>query len=198
MNSKEKFWYLVGPVVMNISFISTCPILHIYFASHISPRIIAFSDMLAMVLGIFVNRSILVSKLQEWYRSHFLLIIIVDVISMYVIYFFSVEFPEVRFIGMAITNAISTTLWVTVMRSSLNRVLSGDKLTEWQAYQKSVELTASLIGGCLAMIFIDVPVEICLIIQCFGNTMLGITDFYAFKLLSKKEKIDEGIDILHK
>ena len=186
MNSKEKFWFLVGPVAMAFVFAFTTPVIHVYFVSLISSRILAIANLLSVSLAAFVNWSITLQTMKEWYRRHFLWIVTIDVLLFSCVSFAGYEYPAVRFLGFAFINAVSTCLWVMVMRNAVNHIIKeGDARTDFDAFNQSTCLTASLVGGIMAII-VELPVEICILLQCLVNMFMGITDLYAFKILSKK------------
>ena len=100
--------------------------------------------------------------------------------------FGGLENPEVRFLGFAILNAVSTTLWTVVMRNAINRVICADELTDFESQQKSAELTAAFLGGILALCT-EVDVRHCIALQCVANMMLGLTDLKAWSKLNETE-----------
>ena len=91
-----------------------------------------------------------------------------------------------RFIGMAVINAISTTLWVCVMQNAINNSINGEELTIWQSLSKSYELYASLAGGLVILLIGDMDIEVAIAIQCVANLVMGLTDLKARKLLIKE------------
>ena len=96
------------------------------------------------------------------------------------------ELAAVRYIGMAIINAVSTTLWMCIMRNSINNVINGEELTIWQSLSKSYELYASLAGGLVILLIGDMHIELAIAIQCLANLFMGLTDLRARKLLIKE------------
>ena len=91
-----------------------------------------------------------------------------------------------RYIGMAVINAISTTLWVCVMQNAINNIIRGQDLTIWQSLAKSYELYASLTGGLAILLIGDMHIELAIAIQCVANLVMGLTDLRAKKLLIKR------------
>lgn len=61
-----------------------------------------------------------------------------------------------RYIGMAVINAISTTLWVCVMQNAINNTIEGKDLTIWQSLANSYEMYASLAGGLVILLIGDI------------------------------------------
>jgi hypothetical protein len=126
--------------------------------------------------------------MKDWYRNHFLWIVVLDCICFWGFSFFGYEYPEVRFIGFSIINAVSTCLWVMVMRNLANNIITdGDMRTDFDALNSYTTLTACLCGAVIAF-FSSISVEICLVAQCCVNAFMGITDLHAFKLLNARIK----------
>lgn len=176
---------------MSFIYAATFPIISIYFYGLISPRIIAFSNILGTGLSAIVNWTIPQDKMKELYRRNFHWILIVDVILFCIISFTGYEYPEIRFIGFSILNAISTCLWVMIMRNLANRIIGdGDDRTDFDALNRYTELWACFFGAIFAMVFINIPVEYCIAAQCFANTFMGATDYYCFKRLNKSYGLD--------
>jgi len=191
MTAKEKFWYLIGPVMLSFSFAATSPIVQIYFISLIGPKVLAMSNILGTFLSIIVNWTVPKKNMKSWYRKHFLLIVISDTLLTYVFTFFGYQYPEIRFLGFSFLNAVSTCLWVMVMRNVVNRIITdGDQRTDFDALVQYTTLSGSLAGAVTAFVFSDIPVEYCLVFQCIANTLFGLTDIYIFKRLNKMYNLD--------
>jgi len=182
MISKEtKLLLLIGTIVVNLSYAMTSPMIHVYFVKLINSNILATANILTTSLAAIVNATIQSNKIKDFYRHHFLCIIIIDVICFGLISFESIQIPELRFLGLAVLNAISNTLWFTIISDAINHRIEGDDLTKWNSLQKTVNLTASLIGGLLAITLSDLNIEFCILIQCIANLFIGIMDWTAYK-----------------
>ena len=185
LSTKEKTWYVIGPTILSFAFALTTPTIYVYFISLIEPKILALANIIGTALSAIVNYSIPKEHMKEWYRKHFLSIILIDILCFHLITFFGYEYPEIRFIGFAIINAVSTCLWVMIMRNTANRIITdGDARTDFDALNRYLTLTACLIGAVLAFI-ITLPVETCLVIQCIANAFMGFADWKAFRLLKR-------------
>lgn len=182
MNSKQKRWLLIGPVVFSFAVAMTSPVIQIYFMRLIDSSVLAISNMLAVGLEAIVNTSITKEKFLRWYDKHFTLIVVTDVSSFIVVSCAGMEMATARFIGMAIINAISTTLWVCIMRNSINHVINGEELTIWQSLSNSYELYASMAGGLIILVLGTMSIEIAIAIECMANLFMGLTDLKARKL----------------
>ena len=186
LSSREKFWYLVGPVTTSLVFATTSPIIHIYFVSNIEPQILAMANLLGTGLAAFVNYTIQFESLKELYRKYFFCIVITDVLIFSATSLIGVEYPTLRFFGFSILNSVSTCLWFMVMKNIVNRIIvDGDERTNFDALNQTTCLAASFIGGIFAVIFVNISVEFCVMVQCVANAFMGATDLYSFKILKR-------------
>ena len=55
MNSKQKFWLLIGNVVFSFAMAMTVPIIQVYFIRLVDSSVLAISNMLAV--GIEIGRA---------------------------------------------------------------------------------------------------------------------------------------------
>lgn len=183
MNNRQKNWLLVGPVVFSFAMAVTTPVIHIYFIRLISTNVLAISNMLAVGIAAITNTTITKEKFLEWYDEHFTFIVVIDILLFVVVSCAGMEMATIRFIGMAVINAISTTLWICVMQNAINNTIDGEELTIWQSLSKSYELYASLAGGLVILLIGDMHIELAIAIQCVANLFMGLTDLKARKLL---------------
>ena len=183
MNNKQKSWLLVGPVILSFAMAITSPVIHIYFMRLIDASVLAIANMISVGIAAMTNTSVTRKGFLEWYDKHFTLIVVTDVLLFTVISFAGMELATIRFIGMAIINAISTTLWICVMKNAINSIVKGKELTIWQSLASSYELYASLAGGLVILILGSIDVEIAIMVQCIANLVMGLTDLKARKLL---------------
>lgn len=186
MNKKQKRWLLVGPVIFSFAMAVTTPVIHIYFIRLISTNVLAISNMLAVGIAAITNTTITKEKFLRWYDEHFTFIVVTDILLFVVVSCAGMEMATMRFIGMAVINAISTTLWICVMQNAINNTIDGEELTIWQSLSKSYELYASLAGGLAILLIDDMHIELAIAIQCTANLLMGLTDLRAKKLLTKE------------
>lgn len=183
MNNRQKNWLLVGPVVFSFALAMTVPVIQIYFMRLINSEVLAVSNMLAMGIAAITNTTVTKKFFLKWYDKHFTLIVITDVIMFFVVSCAGMELAAVRYIGMAIINAVSTTLWMCIMRNSINNVINGEELTIWQSLSNSYAMYASLAGGVTILYLGTMDIELAIAIQCLANLFMGLTDLKARKLL---------------
>lgn len=196
MNSRQKNWLLIGPVVFSFAMAMTAPVVHIYFMKLIDTSVLAIANMISVGIAAITNTSVTKRGFLEWYDRHFTLIVATDVSLFAVISFIGMEWATIRFIGMAVINAISTTLWICIMQNAINAVVKGKDLTIWQSLSSSYELYASLAGGVVILVLGTIDVEIAIAIQCIANLIMGLTDLKARKLLLlKSDEKEERNDL---
>ena len=184
MNSQQKRWLLVGPCIFSFAMAMTTPVIRVYFIRLVNSDILAISDMLAVGIAAVTNTTITKEKFLEWYDKHFKFIVTIDVLFFIIVSCAGMEMAAMRYIGMAIINAISTTLWVCVMQNAINNTIKGQELTIWQSLANSYEMYASLAGGLVILLIGDMDIEVAIVIQCFANLIMGLTDLRARKLLN--------------
>lgn len=196
MNSKQRRWLLVGPAIFSFAMAMTTPVVHIYFMKLIDTSVLAIANMISVGIAAITNTSVTKRCFLEWYDRHFTLIVATDVSLFAVISFIGMEWATIRFIGMAVINAISTTLWICIMQNAINAVVNGKDLTIWQSLSSSYELYASLAGGVVILVLGTIDVEIAIAIQCIANLIMGLTDLKARKLLLlKSDEKEERNDL---
>lgn len=187
MDRQTKILMIFGQSLMSLVFAATSPIIHVHFINLIGPRVLAASDIISVGLAAIVNSTIPNDKMKNLYRRNFKNIVVVDIVCFALVSFAGVEQPELRFLGFAVVNSVSTTLWAVIMSNAVNLKISGDTLTDWESFSKSFCLYASLIGGIFALFVTNIPVELCISAQCIANLIFGITDLKAFKRLNEGE-----------
>lgn len=183
MNSKQRGWLLVGPVIFSFAMAMTMPVIQVYFIRLVDSDILAISNILAVGIAAITNTSITKEKFLDWYDKHFTFIVITDVLLFAVVSCAGIEMAAMRYIGMAVINAVSTTLWVCIMQNAINNTIEGKDLTMWQSLSNSYEMYASLAGGLVILLIGNMEVELAIAIQCTANLIMGLTDLRARKLL---------------
>lgn len=161
----------------------TVPIIQIYFIRLVDSNVLAISNMLAVGIAAITNTSITKERFLEWYDKHFTFIVITDILLFVIVSCAGMEMAAARYIGMAIMDAISTTLWVCIMRNAINNTIKGQDLTIWQSLSNSYEMYASFAGGLVILLIGDINIEIAIATQCIANLFMGLTDLKARKLL---------------
>ena len=182
MTQKVKWLLLSGSTIMSFIYAATSPTVHIYFMQLVSARTLAVANIVGIGLAALVHSTI--SSARDFYHKWFLLIVVIDVTCFWIISFFGLEWPTIRFLGFSVLSAVSTTLWMMVIKDSINRVLSGANLTKWQAKSSAFELYGAFVGGLIAIFAPNMDVECCILLQCISNMLMGITDWMAYKKIA--------------
>ena len=188
MNSEQRRWLLIGPVIFSFAMAMTTPVIRVYFIRFVNSDILAISDMLVVGIEAITNTTITKEKFLEWYDKHFTFIVATDVMFFIIVSCAGMEMAAMRYIGMAVINAISTTLWVCVMQNAINNTIRGQDLTIWQSLARSYEMYGSLAGGLAILLIGDMHIELAIAIQCIANLFMGLTDLKARKLLLKGDE----------
>lgn len=187
MSRQLKIYLLSGSVLVSFIFALTSPIIQIYFVSRVSTEIFAAANMLSTGLAAFVNSSVTVDKIMAWYKKHFYTIVVIDLLCFCIVSFLSTEYVAVRFLGLAILNAISTNLWFVLMRNAVNNIIKGDSLTKWESFESAWTLGGQFFGAALAIYLTNIPLEICISLQCIANIIMGATDYKAWNIIWNRE-----------
>jgi len=183
MDKSTRILLFLAPVIGSLGFTFANPIINVHFVPLVGSNILALANIITTSLAALVNASIPIESVKAFYRRHFLLIIATDCIGFCAVCMTSIEYPEARFLGCAVVNAVSQTLWFTIIKDAVNHKLSGDDLTDFSSQVQTLSLIASLLGSVLAFFLTSIDVEICLAIQCISNVLCGITDWKAYKKL---------------
>ena len=187
MSRKLKFYLLSGPVLVSFIFALTSPIIQIYFVSRVSTEIFAAANMLSTGLAALVNSSVAADRIMRWYKKHFYSIVIIDLLCFCIVSFLSTEYITVRFLGLAILNAVSTNLWFVLMRNAVNNIIKGDSLTKWESFESAWNLCGQFFGATLAIYLTNISLEVCIGLQCMANVIMGATDYKAWNMIWKKQ-----------
>lgn len=187
MRNLTKNMLLAGPVVVAFIMALVTPVIQVYFMKLVSTQVLTVSNMLALGLGAVTNSSIRREKIMEIYRSHFNVIVIVNMILFTIVSGLSTDFIVVRFLGFSFMNAVTSTLWGVIIQDRINNVLHGSEITDWNALLSSYKLYAALVGSALLFIIVTMPVEVAIGIQCLGITIQGLLDMKAYKLLKEDQ-----------
>ena len=183
MTQTVRWLLLSGSTMMSFIYAATSPSVHVHFMQLVSVQILAAANIIGIGLAAIVNST--VSSLRDLYHKWFLLIVVADVICFWMISFFGIECPTIRFLGFSVLNAVSTTLWVTVIRDSVNSALNGAELTNWQAKSGAFGLYGAFAGGLVAIFVPNINVEFCILLQCISNMFMGITDLIAYRKMQR-------------
>ena len=85
MNSKQRRWLLVGPVVFSFAMAMTVPVIQIHFMQLIDSNILAISEMLKVGIMAVVNTSVTKEKFLTLYDRHFKFIVVSDILLFFIV-----------------------------------------------------------------------------------------------------------------
>lgn len=190
LTKKEKILYIFGPVVYSFVSGATNPTVRVWFASVIDPTIVAIANLIELLLAAAVNWSFTREQIQELYRRLLKWIIIMDCTLYIMISITGLSYPELRYLGFALTNAVSTCIWFMILRNAVDRILTdGDQRTAFEGFERTANLIAGFCGGLIAIAISSRDIEVvqyCIYAECIANTIMGAADWYIFKKLNKK------------
>ena len=191
MDNKTKYSMVMSGALVTFIFGLTNPSMVIYFASRVSPEVLAIASMSSTGLAALINSSVKSDKVLELYKKYFSYIVSFDVLATYVVYACSIDYVAIRYIGMGLISAFSTTLWSLILKNAVNQHLKGDGLTKFDAFNTSCSLGGSMLGAGLAIFITNIEITTCLIIQAAGMTILGLVDTHNYKKLTKGDDIED-------
>jgi len=191
MSKGVKCLLMIGPMLFGFVMSLTTPVVQIYFIKHVDPSIFAISGVLATGLAAAVQSITSNEKMRLKICRWFYWILVFDCIAFTVISFAGLESVTTRFIGIAILSAVSVNLWMVIMKDSLNNILSGAALTDFQSLSTASYLWANLVGGILSVILINrITIDLAIGAQCIANAFCAVSDWMAYK------KINSSIEVI--
>lgn len=194
MDKKFAVLNMLSEIVMSFVMSISSPQIHIYFMGLVSPQLLAFVNMLTLGIGVCTASSVNSDRFIKYYHEHFLAIIIIDVISFCTFSLVGENWVEVRFIGFAVLNALSTSIWSIVCKNMINNTYSGTKLTKFNSNCKTAGLVSGFIGsGILLCITIEIPVHICILMQCVAMITTGVIEYAMYRVFEKRKKVVENV-----
>ena len=187
MEKNLKYLLVFGTTTLSFIYGLTDPTILIYFTSRVSTEVIAFCNILSLSVAAAIHNSVNIEKMLQFYRNHFVYIVIIDVIMTFTLYLFSIDFIELRYIGIGLVEAIVANLWKIIMINAINRVISADELTKFNSFSKAYELWAKVLGASLVLV-LDGGFDIttCIILQGIVHILMGSIDIFVYKKLNLK------------
>lgn len=187
MEKKLKYLLVSGTTTLSFIYGLTAPTILIYFTSRVSTEVLAFSNMLSLSVAAAIHNSVNIDKVMDFYRRHFAYIVIIDVIMTITLYLFSIDFIELRYIGIGLVEAVVANLWKIIMLNAINRTISADELTKFNAFSKAYELWAKVLGASLVLVLDGgFSITTCIVLQGLVTFMMGLIDIFVYKKLNLK------------
>ena len=147
------------------------------------------ANIIEVALSVLINGAIHSSRTMELFRKQFTLLATTHTVCCTVVSLMGEGWPELRFIGFAILEAITGNLYALVFRQSINRIWSGDQLTKLEFDMESWSMVGALVGGSLVFL-LDLNVHQALWVQAITCASAKICDMVFFKTMKKCERKD--------
>lgn len=185
MKKKIKNNVYVGVIINYLLFSATTPLVNIYFIQKVSTVTFSIVNWVSIVLTLLMNKLLKNKSNRDILERFFLLIIIVDTILFLLVSFIGEYYIDFRFFGLAVLNGTTTAIWMCIMQSNINKVFSGEELTNFQTYQEYLISIAQLIGASIAVVLtkIDIDINILMLIQIIASVTMGYFDFKTIKII---------------
>ena len=159
--------------------------------SHVSQNTLALANLISIGLAALVSG--LLSKdgaVVPLRRKYFAVFLAVDAFAYGAVSYLGLYVDvSYRFIGMAIAEALFTSVTFIIMRDALNLVLSGSKLT---AYQNHLGMLDSLTGFTALSVFmlvdIEMSIEFALEFQFVALCVSAVTESLFIASINRREK----------
>ena len=192
--NKEKLlkFYLVSYFTVSLFQSFTSSVIHIYMIKHISEEFFKIYRSLDMLMPIIIllyfKKEIKIIKL----RRHFTPIIGLTTLAFTIANIGGMFSPEFRFIVICLLEGFGTCLWIMVMNDLFNNTFKNTELTVWDNKNKLFNMTGMFLGA-LIVVFMNVDINTCLIIQCIAYAYTGVVDYITFKTLKDEYNVfDKG------
>ena len=182
------FYYV--PLASGIGMACSGPVIKIYMCSQVSPEIVSLANIIGVALSVLINGAIHSERTMELFRKQFTWLATTHTICFTVVSLMGENWPELRFIGFAILEAITGNLYALVFRQSMNRIWKGDELTKLQFDMKTWSMVGALIGGALVFL-LDLNIHQALLVQAVTCASANICDMVFFKTMKKCERKDD-------
>lgn len=190
LNFQMKLLFYYVPLASGIGMACSGPVIKTFMYANVSPEIVSLANVINVALTILINGTIHSPKTMEFFRKEFTWLAITHTTCFTVVSLMGEGWPEVRFIGFAILEAITWNLYMLIFRQSMNRVWNGDELTKLQFDTKTWSLVGALIGGGLVLV-LDLDVHQALWLQAITCAMTNGCNMVLFKTLKASEKKEE-------
>ena len=117
------FYYV--PLASGIGIACSKPVIKTYMFAQVSPEIVSLANILGVALSILINGAVHSERTMELFRKQFTWLATTHTVCFATISLMGESWPELRFIGFAIMQAITGNLYMLVFRQSMNRIWKG-------------------------------------------------------------------------
>lgn len=184
-NNRIKYALLGGQVSFSFIMSATIPTVQLHFMKLVEPTVYASSIVLQTFIAAIVQTLMSREEFRRKISRVLIFLLIIDVVAFWLVSVVCAEHVSIRFIGMSVLSATTSSLWLTTLRGAINNVLSSNTLTDFEALSGACNLWADLAGGILAMVFVNMNIELAIYLQCIGNLLYAVSDYYAYRRLTQ-------------
>ena len=181
------FYYI--PLASGIGMACSGPAIKTYMYANVSPEIVSLANIIGMALSVLINGAIHSEKTMELFRKQFTWLATTHTVCFTTISLMGESWPELRFIGFAIMQAITGNLYMLVFRQSMNRIWKGDQLTKLEFDMKTWSMIGALIGGALVFL-LNLDIHQALLVQAVTCASANVCNMVFFKTMKKCERKD--------
>lgn len=181
MLTKIKAIIIIIATIQNIVFGFTSPTIQIYFMSLINASTLSVANILDAGLAGIINSFLSRKSFRKLFKRYAPVVGLLDAIIYAVIVLCSIDDPNLRFIGIAISNGTLAVIWGVMLLDSINNTIHGDDLTSFNSLNKSCCLFGSLIGGGIGVLIgSGLDINTAIILQAVMVSINSIAELYAF------------------
>ena len=189
----EKRLRVIGCILIAGAWAVASPSVKIFFMGQVSQQVLALTNLVSIGLvalssGVLENKRTVRALRRKW----FALFTIVDAIMYGALSLagFFID-PAIRFIGLAVAEALFTVTGAMLLNDAVNVVLSGSDLTSFQNKMTKVSNLAGFVAlAVFMMVDIEIDVEVAIIIQ-FALTVVGILEILFVRSINRREENTE-------
>lgn len=187
IKTKVKNNLYVGSFINCMLFAATTPLVNLFFMQKVSGFIFSIVNLVSIVTVLIMNKLLKSKSNRSLLERLFLQIIILDTFLFLIISAMSEHFVNIRFFGLAVLNGTTAAIWLCIVRSNINKVFSGEELTDFQTHQEYLSSISQLIGASLAVALtkIDIGITALMFIQIIASVIMGYFDYKTIKIVRK-------------
>lgn len=170
----------------------TTPLVYIFFIQKVSTVVFSVVNWVSIVIVLFMNKILKSQSNRDVLEKFFLQIIILDTILFILTCFISGYYVNIRFFSLAILNGTTTSIWVCIMKSNINRVFIGDDLTNFQTQQDYLSSIAQLIGATIAILLtkLNTNINVLMLMQIVASIVMGYYDYKVIKIIKGESALN--------
>lgn len=177
----------IGLFINYLLFSATTPMVNLFFIQKISSFMYSITNWVSIILGIIMNKILKKKTNRNIIENKLVPIILLDTVLFILSSIIGKSYINVRFLGLAILNSTTTTMWVCTMRSNINKIFISEELTEFNINQDYVVSIAELLGASSAILItkIGINIDILMSLQIMASLIMGYFDYKALQLIKK-------------